>query len=517
LRSYKLRRAGLRTHITEKTFETKSGKRQFTKLFLNEVGNSRIYVDFEGQELILGNLKISSPKLTYDNYSLITEYLLFKGYFDSHFLYKVTLDTQQSDLHNSLLEALRKLLELLKFWRINLFKFKKYPINLLSSESSIQDYDDNKNITNESISWLIENADSLIPTTKSRAEIELNSKHFQIEKILTTEYLYICDSYENRVIHGFISNLLKGVIDKESIFLKTVHPRTRISDFRDFLIICFNNLLQKKFVEVKNEISSIQSFFIEELPVVSPIYEFPKKVDGFHSKKHYQEVLKLITFSKKIFALDFGAKKLSLEIESFDKLFEVYCFYLISDIIMENFSVKEFKKTNFSADTTNNKLAGQYSTEYTSNGIRFDLYYECKPTDIIQFSDSGKFNYNPDFILSITHKELTYYIIFDAKYKNYNTKYLKTDLESLTLKYLHKIGVKNDTKNLVIGLFPISLGVQSKPHSIFTREFNFLSRKPRIPQIGNIELDPKSIIPQKNSLLEIINFGVQTITQKSHL
>ena len=499
---------GNEAHISKEFYETKIGQRRFSRLFLNEIGLSKIYFYTNLEEYYVGSINISSKKVSKENYGFITEYLIYNGYFDSNNIYKVVIDGHQSNFKNSLIESLRKLIEFLDRWFENLYKFKSDPIRSINAKSSLAKFNSNYNINLESINWLIDNPDTLQETSPFNYDsIEANNKLYQVEEILVSENHYLFNSYENRIIHGFINNLLKVLSDKELQLSNKSVPRVRVTTFREFLINCFNDLIQKYFDDARKKLLRINTFYKKELPVNAPLYEFPKKIDGFFSKSHYRETLELIKFSTKIFSINLGINNFKLEIESFDKLFEVYCFYLIKDIIQLNFGINKsvFEKVSLDYRDFSNKDAGRYNLDLTNGDYKFELYYEMLPNDFIQFTNSVT-PYRPDFILGVVFKHIKYFFILDAKFKNYNSRTLEDDLSLLTLKYLHKIGLKVDSKATISGLFTMSLSPRNKTKTIFSRLYDLNGRFPRTPQIGNMEIDPKSFDLKANGVVEIINY-----------
>ena len=497
---------GHETHISKEFYSTNIGQRRFSRLFLNEIGLSKVYLQTDIDEYYIGGISISSKKVSKENYGFITEYLIYNGYFDSNNIYKVIIDGHQSNFKNSLIESLRKLLEYLERWNENLYKFKNDPIKSINLKSSLLSFNSNLNIEKESIDWLIENPDSFqeISVLKSDS-IEINFKHYQIDEILVVENDQLFNSYENRIIHGFITNLLRVISDKEQQLSGKSVPRVRVTTFRDFLINCFNDLIQRYFDEAKRRLIKINSFYKKEVPVNTPLFEFPKKVDGFFSKSHYREILEVIKFSTKIFSINLGINNFKLEIESFDKLFEVYCFYLIKDILQLNFGKGVFEKVSLEYKDFANKDAGRYDLNSTIGEYKFELYYEFMPKEVIQLTNSPT-SYKPDFILAIVFKNIKYYIILDAKFKNYNSYTLESDLSLLTLKYLHKIGLFEDSKNLIVGLFTMSLSFKNVRKSIFSKHYDMKGNSPRAPQIGSIEIDPKSFDFKSNGIVEIAEY-----------
>ncbi|NIG54524.1 hypothetical protein [Chitinophaga sp. Cy-1792] len=496
-------------HLSEQRYATKSGARRFARIFVNEIGLSKIYVHIEGAEVHVANVIVETNKISSENYELVTLYLISVGYFDSNILYKAVLEGSQNDIKNTLLEALRELLKKLNKWKESLPAFKFDPIRKYSYKQNVVSYDKTQPVDEDSIDWLIDNPSVFKKVDGNSSDLDaiINNHPVRIESILLNEISKSTDTYENAIILGFLINLRRLLLDLgEEIFSRT--PRTRISNFKEFLISCFNNLILQTVVESGEIVKTIYAFHTKELPVTSPVFGFPSKIEGFFRKMHYREVLQLIDYSRHLFNLDLNINNFNLEVESFDRLFEIYCFYLLKDTISNNVNDNNWQEVLLG--DKNNKLAGTYTIK--SGDIFYTIFYEDFPPEFTHFT---RFSYKPDFIIRASNSKGAVYCILDAKYKNYDPIKLQLDLAKLTLNYLHKIGVSDTSKQQVIGLFTISLmhsaSATSGLESIFKHDYSFNGEKPVLPQIGSIVLTPKKIDVKSNQFLSIYHFMIKVL------
>ena len=497
-------------HITSKYLDTKSGKRRFARLFINEIGLSKIYLVVEGEEHHVGSLTVQTSKISKENYELITEYLFSNGYFDSTIKYKVTLEGSQNSISYTLLEALRELSKKLKLWYDRLHYFSNDPITKTEKAKKIVSYNDSLLVDDCSLDWLIGNIET-VSKAESRVkgyDFLVMNKPYLINTIQIEETTDSTNSYENRIIHGFILNLIKLILDFQDRFKSSKQSRTKTSTFKEFILDCFFEQVTLNLQKSQEYIGHIQLYFKKYLPVTNPTFGFPEKTDRFSTKNHYNEILKLIIFCRNIFSFDKKMNEFYLEINSFDKLFEVFCFYLIKDTIDSLIGVTqeaEGWKIESNLNVENHK-SGVYTTNYGKKTIT--IYYECLPSEFRQFSKS-KHSYNPDFVISIASGSSLSYIILDAKYKKYDRERMMDDLESLTFKYLHKIGIMPSENSKIVGLFTLSLADLNTYDSIFQDQYEMKGATPILPQIGNIGINPKFFKLEHNYIRTLVDFALK--------
>ncbi|POY37138.1 hypothetical protein C3K47_08760 [Solitalea longa] len=494
-------------HISKVFYKTSLGNRRFSRIFINEIGIAKLEVllNSTGEALVEGKVQISSSKITYDNFYLVTTYLISNNYFDNQILYKVSVTGNSSNIQNSLIEALRELLRRLKVWSEEINKFKTNSIKRYHNEQNLVSFNKDLELSDISLNYIVDNLNTLSRTNfhKHDEAIEINNSYYIVESILIDNPISSTDSYENRVIHGFLKNLSLLVKEKELYFNNEKALRTRVVNFKDYLINCFLDLFKTYIHQIDQEIDKINLFFIRHVPVSHPISKLNNSNHNFLSKEHYKNVYDLILYTQNIFSVDIEKDDLSLEIESFDKLFEVYCFYLLKDIL-ERKTASSFtrKSTNISPD---NKLSGEY--ELKKDSILIRLHYESLPVCFQQYS-RGNLKYRPDFLIEFENNGKSKFFIFDAKFKQYNTLTLEQDLSKLSLNYLHKIGPNDRYINETIGLYTISMGPSNYRKSTFKKSYDLSLTEYIGPQIGSIEIDPKNFDISKNPILEIIDYAM---------
>lgn len=452
---------------------------------------------------------IVSNKISDKNFDVIIRYLMFNNYFDQAVLYKASLPTDFSNFKNSFLESLkllhRKIFQISK--GISIFKYNS--IKKYNTAHEVLPFNSTAAVDNTSIGWLFGNLD-VIERRKNNSGfgLKIKSSDCMIKEISQPVSNYSYNSYENRLILGYTRLYILKLNEEIKRFGQNMSPRTRyIGDFQEYLILKYNEIINLYLREILSHFNNVYNYFSYHLKVKNPLFEFPVDSFSFVSLPHYQNWFELILLYNNLFSKEIknDSVKSNLEIESFDKLFEVYVFYLIKDVISLTFS--ESIKSQYVNDN-NNKLAGKYRFGRNSNQTEISLYYESLPEEIellTLFTTEDK-KYNPDYVVEFENRGHKEFIILDAKYKNYNNvERYKRDVRDLSFKYLHGIGViTNNCK--VSGLYILNVSEREGYKKVFRKKFDILaSVVPVLPSIGGISIDPKNFDINKNYILDLIS------------
>lgn len=507
------------SYYSKKRYKTISGQHKFSRLFINELGNCQPHIIVKQDIFEFNSIYIKSPKIDDSNFKFIIEYLMFNNYFDEKIIYKNTLDSLNNNVNNSFLESLKKLLKFSELLLENIYLFKIDSIRSLDELSLVKDYTYDTKIDSNSISWLLDNLNELTPQNNfsSLNTIKIKNKLYDLKKINQPESFNSFSSYENKVINGFLELIINIVKNKQSKFKNKQVLRTRISSFKDYLENSLNDLIIIYLNKISGNFFRMADFFKTNLNITDKIYQFPSKTNGFLSKKHYKDFLDLMIFTKNIFSLETKNNyNYKLEIESFDKLYEVYCFYLIKDSLASLFD-NRYEERNFKSTDHHNKLCGKYT--FSRSNFEINLFYESLPEDFFQLTKTKKgYSLKPDFVVEVKNNEESYYLILDAKYKKYNNSKLNMDMENLSYKYLHKIGIPTYFKNKVLGLYTISINTKNNFRSIYLKDFDLFGVSPIFPQLGSIEINPVQFDFKENSFHKILKkFNQITFSKPSQL
>lgn len=501
-------------YFSKEQFEINGLHQKLSRLFINELGKCTPQVKTIHELYSFNSIRIRSPKINDENFQLIIEYLMFNEYFDEKIIYKNTLDSSNSNLSNSFLESIKKLHGYSKNMVDVLWQFKHESIRYNDVGYRIEDYNNSSLVDANSLPWLIDNLTEVhrISNNRDTYSFKKGSAGFQILKIPQPFPKDNFNTYENKIILGFLDTLISVIKDKKIQFEENQGLRSRnFTSFNDYLVYNLNKLIGFLLSKIADNFLKVHSFFQNELRVTNRINGFPNRLEGFLRKPHYKLFLDIMFFSQHLFAFRVNTeKKFQLEIESFDKLYEVFCLYYLRDTIT---SYLEIENTSFeTAPDSNNKLRGVYS--FQKNNIKVKLYYETFPPEIFQLARADKkYHENPDFILEIMLDKKKLFVIVDAKYKVYSTtKKFHSEMGNLSYKYLHKMGTCQ-FPNMVVGLYTLSLGNTNSYQSIYKNKYDLFHSETIFPQIGSLQLNPIQINQNNNPFKKILERYIYLCTQ----
>ena len=495
---------------TKATYNLKHQSTKFYQLFLNDLGFVKPQIIYEDSIYYFNQIQINSNKISDKNFDFIIKYLMLNNYFDEDILYKTSIPTDFADLKNSLLESLKLLHKKINKSSKNISVFQHNSLKKYKTNYNVLPYNPNSLIDDQSFDWLLSNLDVIQKNQGNRAfDLKINSIKCDITELNQQISSNSYNSYENRLILGYSKLYILKLIElRKNSGIKT-NPRTRyIGDFQAYLLLKYNEILDLYINEIVSYFNYTHNYFENVLKIKEPIYEFPKDLFSFSSLVHYYEWFELILLYNNLFSKEINnnnSLQSNLEIESFDKLFEIYIFYLLKDIISLNSNNNyEFIPNG----NVRNKLSGNYYFKQNSDQINVTLYYESLPEEIqliTLFTTEDK-KYNPDYVIEFEKNGYKDFLILDAKYKNYNSlERFKYDVKELTFKYLHGLGVVG-SKSKISGLYIIYTNDKDHFKKVFRTKFDILtSSTPSTPSIAGVSINPTNFQIQDNFLLKIIN------------
>ncbi|KAB1068273.1 hypothetical protein F6U93_07215 [Tamlana haliotis] len=495
-------------NLSKKSIEAKNYCTKFSQLFLNNLGYVKPEVIYKENISFFNQIQVRTNKISDANFDIIIKYLMFNNYFDEAVIYKTNLPTDFSDLKNSLLESLKFLHRKVETIVDEISAFKYNSVKQYNTQNEVLPYTSTSFVDNESFNWLFQNLDAIQHVGVGAYDLKINSKACRINDISQVVSSYSFNSYENRVILGYTKLYVLILADFKKNLDKNIILRSRdVGNFYEYLVSKYYEIVELYIDEVLKGFNIIYNYFVTVLKVELPLVEFPKDTYMFVSFPHYKNWFELILLYNNLFSKEIknDSIKSNLEIESFDRLFEVYLLYLIKDLILINFDAV---CTYYKVDNNKNKIAGCYRFKSRSeDDITITLYYEDLPKDIHLLTVfTNKQNiYNPDYVIGFEKDGFQEFLILDAKYKTYNRlEDYKNDVRDLSFKYLHGLGVISK-KSKVAGLYLININEQQGYKKVFKNQFDILtSESPVIPSIGGISIDPKDFNLKENLLLDII-------------
>lgn len=452
----------------------------FYKLFINyPIGRCDILLIDNSTEKTIqsSSLNIISTKINEIEFDSLVKYIESKStkIWTKHSLLKQTASpSNNDDKVEWLLTFCESFVNDLKKEHLHAFSFDK--IKIIKQKNEIVNYTSDVSTSDESLFWLINNLDTLYPTTSSDFnKIVINNRLFSPLEILSNELEENTDTIENHTIHGFITELKLFLNQIKDSFEVAIENCSKITFDGRLNFYSYKRSL-KRLNDINENLIEIKYYLDQYIPVTTETLDF-LNTNKIESKEHYSFVFdKLIEWLLNKNATYSKDKKLFKGINRMDQLFEKACFYKLID---------SFKKLEYEAEEISQNDDGfPNKIKLIKKGINHYIYFETIPNNLITVrNNSGMLK--PDFFIELENGK---FIIIDAKYKKLET-IKKYDYPDLTLKYLHGIGNKTGSYFNPLALFVLYPGIEDYIEFYQKDEFNLYGNNPIYPSIGSIGLN----------------------------
>ncbi len=476
----------------------------FYKLFINyPIGLCEIVLFDNITEKTLKSFSINviSSKINEQEFTSLVNYVESKStsIWTKHSLLKHTANPLNADDKIEwLLTFCENFIFDLRKKHLHFFSFDK--IKMIKQKNEIINYTSDVNTSDESLFWLINNLDTLYPTTSyDNNKILINNRLFTPLEILSNELEEDTDTFENQIIHGFITELRLFLNHIKDIFDEGIKNCPKITFDGLLNFYSYKRSLNRLKIIFEN-LNEIKLYLNEYIPVSSETLDY-LNTNKIESKEHYNFVYdKLIQWLLNKNATFSKDRKLFKGINRMDQLFEKACLYKLID----SFKNLEYEVEVISKDMNNypNKI------KLTKKGAVHYIYSQILPDKLISVRAKNEYGnisgiLQPDFTIELENGK---FIIIDAKYKKLDT-IKKYDYPDLSLKYLHGIGKKTGGYFNPLALFILFPGIEDCIEFYQKDEYNLYSNKPILPSIGsvgiNFEFDSQLLNSSIQKLLEI--------------
>lgn len=472
---------------------------KFSKLFLNyPIGISDIQLYNIQDEITLTDFKlnVTSNKLNESDFFNLVEYIESKS---------VALWSQYSLLKNSttLIDEIDKNDWQMFFFQIfikelnekYLYRFQFDKLQSLQTTENITSYTSDVMVDDNSIFWLTQNLDSLVSThSRDIDKILIQNRLFVPTEILINLTIESTDIIENRFVHGFLNYLLEYLTQYKNELKKQTSFDNLEKNFQEILYFYSQKRKLGLVKQYLNSLNSIKQVLLESIPVTESVLDFIS-TSRINSKDHYQYLYQKFVEWFNYDKFKHSNNKLYFKgVTRMDKLFERACLYKIIDFfICQGYKYEIIEKID-SIPTEilfKNEISNRSHT----------LFFEKIPEKMVTKIRGGILK--PDFLIEFDNNKI---LILDAKYKN-NATVQKYDWESLSLKYLHGIGYKNENYFTPIALFALIPAFNNKTEFYHSNKYDINSAMPTFPAIGSLVVD----FNEKNqefyeTMKKIINF-----------
>ncbi|WP_067522671.1 hypothetical protein [Endozoicomonas ascidiicola] len=334
------------------------------------------------------------------------------------------------------------------------------PLRALSSEMSLSSGSQAEIQSDQGVSWLMENLSVLEEVDdKNQAHLMVDERCYFASEVLSPVVREHTDIYENRVLLGYLDNLL---VCTQSL-LEDYAP-AELSQLRNFhegyvsFFACMEawihqiNLQQLEVIrECQRRIIFIRQQFLQKLPVREGDRSLPRITAKVRGHRDYLTLFRMITDWYQSNGFDNTAKQCFLAINSMPDLFEYYSLLRVRRWFSQNEQAETLETVGHSQWRTwlngfeltlsyepifwmvgNSRAGHLVNTENRS-------VYEAKNNWLGRVRDYEFSRRSPDITIEVKqHGQTLGLIVMDAKYTTRDQAF-KHYLAECTMKYVHGI------------------------------------------------------------------------------
>lgn len=380
----------------------------------------------------------------------------------------------KNDSTRSIWNTLKLVDEIIKTYEENYDSFFNHKKSFVESVASVEDVRSMRVVNQESLRWIACNPDNLVKTDK-KTGINFNGQNYMPSKIKTCISKYSYNVYENRIILGFLKNVIdylenqiigfaKEIVEVENIPESIVAQLPNTHALTGKCVYVYYKGVVDKFSEKKDILEEIYYRYEKNLKCMpEDIYGLPKLTNTFKQIYHYRICYECMAKWFEAGSYTFEHLNYLFKLKTLSRIFEYYCLIKIQNAIsLCGFILQDSDRIIYDVEDDSENINNQYIFE--GNGYEITLLYE--PSIWIDRSNictnlystgynfiKNKWNdrWTPDFVLKISGDYRDYYYILDAKYSNfYNVK--RRYISELVLKYGTQIASKDKFFSDVIGI-----------------------------------------------------------------
>lgn len=416
--------------------------------------------------------------------------------------------------------------EIIKVYEENYGYFSNHKKASVESVAAIVDAKAMQTVDQESLRWIACNPGNLIKTDKDSG-IVVKGKNFIPSKVKTYLSRYSYDVYENRVVLGFLQNIVdyldnqilcfnKEIIELENVPESIVVQLPNTHELTGRCIYIYYKGIIERFDAERSVLQEIYYRYerVLECPADS-IYGTPKLTNTFKQIYHYRLCYECMVKWFESGDYTFNHLNYLFKLKTLSRIFEYFCLIKLQmALVNSGYVFQEANRIVYDIEDGTEDINNQYV--FIGNGYELTLLYEPfiwvdKVNEGMNLYSTGyNFSKNrwndkwtPDFVLKISSSYRDYYYIIDAKYSNaQNVK--KRYMSDLVLKYSTQIASKDKFITDVIGVGAIYPGDDDK--MFYFKKNTVGSRKQSLPRYFSLaivgENDGNTML--KNRLTELL-------------
>ncbi|WP_165664197.1 hypothetical protein [Metapseudomonas otitidis] len=356
------------------------------------------------------------------------------------------------------------------------------PLTRLVPEHKLIPLSGREELDDSSIGWLLENLSVLQSTDHSEdAHIYYDGDHFKASALLLPVLAEQTDIYENRVIHGFIDQLIRTAQTLGSRMDSEIAKRAKSANLPIGYVSFFEKATRFKAQLIGTQINKIDALIStlnqyktlleRKVPVKISILERPIITPKAHGKHAYRDLfLEIIKWHEKG-QVDWSAYENLFAIESIPMLFEAYSYFRVLEAANQfleksgnpSSKIKDRPLCTSFIDQSGHSIEILREPEFWAAGhklqqvdgiINSEAYTINKESKKVRPRSQTGINSKrvPDIAIKITRPNNSIrLIILDAKY-SYADKSFVDYLPDLTMKYVHGIHRLGQSEPLVASM-----------------------------------------------------------------
>lgn len=430
----------------------------------------------------------------------------------------------------SIWNTLKLLDEIIAVYEENYGNFRNYRREKVISSPILVDSKQMRMIDQEGLQWISRNPDYLCPSGKNIG-ILFEKTHYLPTKIKTNYNQYSYEVYENKVILGFLKEILKYIEIQvydfqnqinvfQSIPQEIVKQLPNTHELTGRCIFVYYKGVINKFKE-KSEIFLRLFYKYEKLLMCTPldITYIPALTNTFKQVYHYQVCYECIV--KWYEAGDYSFEHLNylFKLKTLSRVFEYYCLIKLQNALLLNgYELKGAFRNEYSEDDVED-VEEDINNKYIFSNGKYELTLHYEPhiqtkklnRDMNLYSTGYNFTkakwndgWTPDFVIKIVGESNEYYLILDAKYSNFNNV-KKRHMPELVLKYGTQIASNNKFYSDVIGIGAIYPNDNDKLY--YYKKNNAFSNRRSMPVFFSVSVEnsEEGNVALKNRIKELLD------------
>lgn len=386
----------------------------------------------------------------------------------------------RSSSETSIEVAIDKLSEIYNTYKDSLTYFRFAPVKKLIEVEKVDSFERIISISSSAMKYIVTHADEL-EQTQTNSGIRYMNKFYRPKNTLSKTTAYSLNTYENRVILGFIFTLIQKIVGikkqlndySKKLFVKRIG---NYIESRYYIYSRSRTAIQK----YKNRLDSLLDSYKHLYITYSHVFNLssrdskmiinsaPKFTSAFRNIGVYRNIFTKIKAWFEIENINFDKEELLLSFIKTSKIYEYFCLVRMLDVFHQLNPISfEKKRLNYNLNRSYYQNTRVNNTFYYDFGkYKYTLFFQPVVFDDInenlqkgislfrstRYSVKGRDRiYLPDYILKVTSQNESSYYILDAKFSNINTVIGK-QLSELVYKYLFAINPV-DKNSRLNGLF----------------------------------------------------------------